>query len=197
MEPRNRITIGQTIGNVVFWLVILLFLPAILGALQLQGMLAPVQAMVNNILSGAAQYPWARSSILAVGYLVARIIRQIVANLLSSTGVDRLGERTGVQGAMREQRLSNVSRPIVFVLIMIPVAIAALNVLNIPAVSQPAANMLNNLLNALPAIFGAFLILVIAYFIARLVGQFVSSLLGRHWLQPAYSRRVGRSRLPA
>ena len=48
---------------------------------------------------------------------------------------------------------------IVFVLIMIPVIIAALNVLNIPAVSQPAANMLNGLLTALPAIFGAFLIL--------------------------------------
>jgi hypothetical protein len=34
------------------------------------------------------------------------------------------------------------------VLIMIPVAIAALNVLDIPAVSQPAANMLNQLLAA-------------------------------------------------
>jgi hypothetical protein len=37
--------------------------------------------------------------------------------------------------------------------------------------------MLNSLLLALPAIFGAFLILVIAYFIARLVGQLVSGLL--------------------
>jgi hypothetical protein len=176
VEPRNRITIGQTIGNVVFWLVILLFLPAILGALQLQGILAPVQTMVNNILAALPNILGA-IVVLAVGYLVARIIRQIVANLLASAGVDRLGERTGVQDAMREQRLSDVIATIVFVLIMIPVAIAALNVLNIPAVSQPAANMLNSLLNALPAIFGAFLILVIAFFIARLVAQLVSSLL--------------------
>ncbi len=176
VEPRSRITIGQTIGNVVFWLVILLFLPAILGALQLQGILAPVQSMVNNILSALPNILGA-IVVLAVGYLVARIIRQIVANLLSSTGVDRLGERTGVQGAMREQRLSDVIATVVFVLILIPVAIAALNVLNIPAVSQPAANMLNSLLNAIPAIFGAFLIIVIAYFIARLVAQLVSSLL--------------------
>jgi hypothetical protein len=176
VEPRNRITIGQTIGNVVFWLVILFFLPAILGALQLQGILAPVQSMVNNILAALPNILGA-IVVLAVGYLVARIVRQIVANLLSSTGIDRLGERTGVQDVMREQRLSDVIATIVFVLIMIPVAIAALNVLNIPAVSQPAANMLNSLLNALPAIFGAFLIIVISYFIARLVAQLVSGLL--------------------
>ncbi len=176
MEPSNRITIGQTIGNVVYWLVFLLFLPAILDALQLQGMLAPVQAMVNNILTALPNILGA-VVIFAIGYFVARIIRQIVANLLSSAGVDRIGERTGMQDAMREQRLSNVIATIVFVLIMIPVAIAALNFLNIPAVSQPAANMLNQILLALPAIFGAFLVLVIAYFVARLVGTLVSSLL--------------------
>ncbi|RPJ52128.1 MAG: hypothetical protein EHM21_00965 [Chloroflexi bacterium] len=176
VEPRNRITIGQTIGNVVFWLVILLFLPAILGALRLEGILVPVQSMVNGILAALPNILGA-IAVLAVGYLVARIIRGIVANLLTSVGVDRLGERTGVNDVMRENRLSDVIATIVFVLIMIPVAIAALNVLNIPAVSEPAANMLNSILNALPAIFGAFLILVIAYFAARLVAQLVSSIL--------------------
>jgi small-conductance mechanosensitive channel len=37
--------------------------------------------------------------------------------------------------------------------------------------------MLNALLNALPAIFGALLLLAIAYFVARLVGGFVAGLL--------------------
>jgi hypothetical protein len=175
VDPRNRITIGQTIGNVVFWLVILFFLPAILDTLNLQGILGPVQGMVNSILAALPNILGA-ILVLAIGYLVARIIRQIVANLLTSVGVDRIGERAGVQ-AVREQRLSDVIATIVFVLIMIPVAIAALNVLDIPAVSQPAANMLNSLLAALPNIFGAFLILAIAYFVARLVAQLVSSLL--------------------
>jgi len=176
VDPRNRITIGQTIGNVVFWLVILMFLPAILDALELQGILVPVQGMVNSILSALPNILGALLT-LAVGYLVARIIRQIVSNLLMGAGVDRLGERVGMRGAVGEGRLSDVIATIVFVLIMIPVAIAALNVLNIPAVAQPAANMLNDLLNALPALFGAFLILAISYFVARLVGRLVSGLL--------------------
>src|SRR5512133_2021968 len=68
VDSRNRITIGQTIGNVVFWLVILLFLPAILGALNLQGILAPVQAMVNEIL-GTLPNILAAALILVVGWL--------------------------------------------------------------------------------------------------------------------------------
>ena len=176
VDTRNRVSIGQTIGNVVYWLVFLLFLPAVLDTLELQGILAPVAGMVDSIL-GALPNILGAVVVLAIGWLMARIIRQIVTNLLAGVGVDRLGDRTGVNTALGEQSLSSIIGTIVFVLIMIPVVIAALNVLNIPAVSQPAANMLNQLLNALPAIFGAFLLLAIAYFVARLVGSLVTSLL--------------------
>ncbi len=42
VQEKDRITVAQSIGNIVYWLVFLLFLPAILGALNLQGILAPV-----------------------------------------------------------------------------------------------------------------------------------------------------------
>lgn len=176
VDARNRITIGQTIGTVVYWLVLLLFLPAILDALELQGILAPVQGMVDSIL-GTLPNIFGAALVLIVGYFVARIVRQIVANLLDGVGVNRLGARTGANAVLRENRLSDLIATIVFVLILIPVAIAALNILNIPAISGPASDMLTRVLNAIPAIFGAFLLLAIAYFIARLVGSLVSNLL--------------------
>jgi len=52
-------------------------------------------------------------------------------------------------------------------LILIPVAIAALNAL-IEAISVPAISMLQQILNTLPAIFTAALILIAAYFLGRL-----------------------------
>jgi hypothetical protein len=79
--------------------------------------------------------------------------------------------------ALGNVSLSGLIGTIIYVLILIPVAIAAMNTLNIPAVSLPAAEMLTNLLNALPAIFGALLLLGIAYFVARLVGAFVAGVL--------------------
>jgi hypothetical protein len=176
VQPQDRVSISQTIGNVVYWLVFLLFLPAILDALNLQGLLTPVQGLVNEILAFLPNLLGA-ILILVIGWLVARIVRQIVTNLLAGLGVDRFGERTGVSNALGQLSLANLIGTIVYILILIPVAIAALNALNIPAVSQPAAEMLTNLLNAIPAIFGAFLLLGIAYFIARLVGSFVAGVL--------------------
>jgi hypothetical protein len=49
--------------------------------------------------------------VLAIGYLVARIIRQIVTNLLASIGVDRLGERARRQhGPARAEPLGSSPR---------------------------------------------------------------------------------------
>lgn len=176
VSSHNRVTIGQTVGNVVYWLVFLLFLPAILGALNLNGILAPVQTMVNEVLAMLPNI-FAAILILAVGYFAARIIRSIVVGLLNSVGVNRIGQRAGVPQTGAAPNLATLIGTIVFVLVMVPVAIAALNALNLPMVSQPAAAMLTTFLNALPAIFGAIVLIAIAYFVARLLGNFVTSLL--------------------
>jgi hypothetical protein len=176
MRTQDRVTIGQTIGNVVYWLVFLLFLPAILDALNLQGILAPVQEMVTEIV-GILPNLLGAALILGVGYLIARIIRQIVTNLLASVGVDRWGAQASAPTGGGGQRLSEVIGTVVFVLVLIPIIIAALNALDIPAISVPASEMLTNLLIALPAIFGAILIIAIAYFVARIVGRFVADIL--------------------
>lgn len=176
MKAQDRVSLSQTLGNIVYWLVFLLFLPAILGALNLQGILAPVQRMVDQIL-GVLPNILGAVVIFGIGWFVARIIRQIVTNLLAGLGIDRLGSQAGMQNALGEQRLSGIIGTVVYVLILIPVVVAALNALNIPAVSVPASNMLNALLNALPNIFAAFLIIAVSYFLARFVGGLVASLL--------------------
>src|SRR5262245_58000100 len=46
MEPMSR-----TVANVLFWLVILLFIPSILSAYELRGLLEPVQLMLAKLLA--------------------------------------------------------------------------------------------------------------------------------------------------
>jgi hypothetical protein len=176
VQAKSRITIGQAIGNLVYWLVFLLFLPAILGTLQLEGILAPVQAMVNNILSYLPNV-LAAAVVFFIGLFVARLVRQIVTNLLATAGADNFGRRAGLGDMADQVSLSSLVGWIVFILILIPTIITALNALNIPAVSTPASNMLNTILLAIPSIFAAFLILVVSYFIGRLLGRFVAELL--------------------
>jgi len=168
--------LSETLATVVYWFIWLLFLPAILGALQLQGLLVPIQAMLNNIL-GYLPNVFGSAIILLVGWFVARIIRQIVTNFLAAVGANSLGERVGLAAAVGGQPLSEIIGAVVYVLVLIPVLISALQALQIAAISDPATNMLNALLTAIPAIFGAMLILGITYFIARLISGLIANLL--------------------
>jgi hypothetical protein len=178
MERRvpGRISLAQTLGEVVYWLVFLLFLPAILGTLALEGILAPVQVMLNRLL-GFLPNVVAAALILLVGWFVARIVQRIVAGLLAAVGVDRLGERVGLSRALGQQRLSEILGLLVYVLILIPVLISALDALGIEAVSRPATNMLNTILAAIPNIFAAAVVLLIAYVVGRVVSVLVANLL--------------------
>ncbi len=176
IEVSEERAISTTLGNVTYWLVFLLFLPAVLGALGLQGLLEPVQGMVDEIL-GYLPNILGAGLILLVGWLASRIVRQIVTNLLAGAGVDRFGVQIGIEKALGGQPLSNVIGTIVYVLIIIPVVISALNVLQIEAVSGPASQMLATILTALPVIFGAFLLIGVAYFVAKIVGTFITNVL--------------------
>ncbi len=169
-------SLSETIGNTLYWFIFLLFLPAILNALQLQGTLQPVQQLVNEILSILPNI-FAAILIGAVGWLIAQVVRRIVTNLLAATGTDRVGAQFGISPTTSGQSLSGIIGTVVYVLILIPTAIAALNALQIAAISVPAIAMLEQILNAIPRIFTAGVILAIAYFIGRFVADFVTSIL--------------------
>ncbi|NJO67084.1 MAG: mechanosensitive ion channel, partial [Leptolyngbyaceae cyanobacterium RM1_405_57] len=170
--PGNQFSLSETIGNTLYWFIFLLFLPLILNTLGLQGTLAPVQELLNEIL-GILPNLFAAILIAAAGWLIAQVVRRIVTNFLAATGTDRIGPRFGLSPARGSQSLSWIIGTIVYVLILIPTAITALNALQIDAIADPAISMLDQILSALPQIFTAGLILVIAY----VIGQFLSDLV--------------------
>ncbi len=165
-------SLSDTIGNALYWFIFLLFLPSVLNTLQLSGTLEPVQGLLDEIL---AMLPNILGAVIigAVFWFVANIVRRIVTNLLAATGVDRIGEKFGMSGTAGRQTLSSILGTVVFVLILIPGAISALEQLKISAISVPAVNMLNQVLDLLPKIFAAGVVLTFFY----VAGQFVSDLV--------------------
>ena len=172
----NTFRLSDTLGNTVYWFVFLFFLPLILGVLNLQGPLQPVQNLLNDIL-GALPNIIKAIVIGAVGWFVARTVRGIVTNLLAAAGTDQIGAKVGLSRSRSSQSLSWILGTIVYVLILIPTATAALDALQIPAISGPATAMLNQVLNSLPLIFTAAAILVVAYVIGKFIADLVSSIL--------------------
>ena len=167
---QKTVPLTKTIGDVVYWLILLLFLPAVLGALNLDGLLDPVQSMLDKFL-GFLPNLLAAGLIGVIGWFVARIVCQIVTSLLAATGGDRLSERIGIAP------LSKIVGLTVYILIIIPVLIAALNALALDAITEPASNMLNLILGAIPAIFAAAIVIVIAYIIGKVLVGLITDLL--------------------
>lgn len=165
-----------TLSDVIYWIIFLCFVPMILGTLGLDGILAPVQTMLNNIL-GFLPNVLGAALIFVLGLLVAQIVQQLVTSILEGLGLNSFGEKMGVGNNFGAGGLAGLIGTVVYVLMVIPVVSLALDALRLEAVSKPISNLINIVLSAIPNLFGAALILVAAYFIGRVVSTLVTNLL--------------------
>jgi len=168
MEPMSK-----TVANVLFWLVILLFIPSILAAYELRGLLEPVQLMLAKLLAMVPNIVGA-SIIGFVGWLLAKVLRGLVTNLLAAAGADKIGGQIGLADTVK---ISRVAGTIIFIFVFIPSLIAALDALQIDAISRPASDMLQKFLTAVPNIVAATLILVITWYVAKFASGLLTRLL--------------------
>ncbi len=173
LEEGEQVSFGSSLATFVFWLVFLLFLPAVFEALGITTISEPAEAMFGSIM-GYIPNILSAGIFLFFGWLIARIVRQVLSNLLASIGLDKLGTRAGLVG---ERSLSNLVGLIAYAFILLLALVSALEALNISAISDPAIRMITTILDAIPAIVGAALVLVIAYYVGRLVGNIVADLL--------------------
>ncbi|MBD2260138.1 mechanosensitive ion channel [Pseudanabaena sp. FACHB-2040] len=169
--------VNETLANALYWFIFLLFLPLVLDALGLRGLLLPVETLINRFLLAIPNIITA-GLILLLGWLVARIVRGVVTNFLAAVGADRVGTRLGLKSSSQTGvALSNLVGTIAYILVLIPAAIAALNELDIVAISGPAISMLERVLFAIPQILTAGLVLVLFYLVGRFVADLVSDVL--------------------
>jgi hypothetical protein len=175
-EEKGQIILSKTLANAAYWLIFLLFLPAILSALSIEGILAPVEQMVEKVLAFLPNL-FVAGMILLVGWFFARVIRQVVTSVLASLGTDQLCEKIGLKQCSKNVSLSHVLGLVVYILILIPIVIAALDAVNLEGLTQPASGMLEGILGALPVLFLAIVILIIAYIAGRLVRGLAINLL--------------------
>ena len=77
-----------------------------------------------------------------------------------------------------------------FVLILIPAVVAALNELDIEAISGPAISMLELILDSIPRIIMAGVVLAVAYVVGQFVSDLVVGAVAQCWVRqyPGHSR---------
>jgi hypothetical protein len=132
-------------------------------------MIAKILGFLPNLIAAAI--------ILLIGWFLARILQKIVTNLLVAMGSEKLSERVGLDKVLGSQGLAGLIGLVVYILILIPMLIAALQALAIDAITQPVSNMLAAMLAILPNLFGAALLLAISYILAKVVAELIVKLL--------------------
>jgi hypothetical protein len=188
-DPHNNV--GSQLGTVASLVIWLVGIMAALSFLGIGQILQPVANLTTGIFEFLPRLIGA-GLIFFVGLIVARIVKQLVETLINATNLEGLTGKLGIPGSGETMTAAAASgRPAgaakasiaravgitVFALIIIPVAIAALQVLGIEAISRPATGMLNQILAAIPNILSAALWIGIAFLAGKLLKSVIESVL--------------------
>src|SRR5439155_17746896 len=187
-------TVGHQLGTIAKLIIWLVGIMAALRFLGIGQILQPINALTLEIFEFLPRLIGA-GLIFFLGVIVARIVRRLVETVLVAANVDALMARIGVgdtAGTLRTEpsavppgaapgatraSLARAAGVLVYALIIIPVAIAALQVLGIEAISGPAINMLNQILAAIPRVLAAALWIGIAFIAARFLKTIIEAIL--------------------
>ncbi|WP_080146790.1 mechanosensitive ion channel [Marinilactibacillus piezotolerans] len=172
----------DTLGKVAYYLVWVLFLPAIFSAFGLDSISQPITNMMDTVLNFLPSLI-AAAIVLAVGFVAAKFVKNLVYNILLAANIDKhLSKLTG-QGEnspniqKNKGTLASVVANIVYFLILIPIILVALDVLNIDTIAQPISSVLNTILSAIPNILVAIVLLAVGFAIAKFTGDILTDLL--------------------
>jgi hypothetical protein len=164
------------IGRLLFYIVLLIGIPPFLDALGQQALVAPLRDMLTKVL---AFLPNIAAAILLffIGRIIATIVREVVTNFLAATGLDELAGRLGFGKKEGTKSLSEIIGAVAYFFIIIPILVAAVDTLQMKAISEPVKATLERVLSAVPQVFLAFVVVAVGYFIARTVRGLVESFL--------------------
>ncbi|HEX5355248.1 MAG TPA: mechanosensitive ion channel, partial [Aquabacterium sp.] len=168
--------LGKVLAQIVSGLVWLFALPALLGTLQLQALLDPVNVMMSRLM-GFVPNVFGSVVILGVGVLAARIVRQIVEGVLTAAGSEKLAARLGLQTALGERTLASLAGSVVFGFILLPTLTAAFQTLGLDAIARPVGHMLDAVVDLIPKLVSAAVIVAVGALMGRVVANLLTTVL--------------------
>ena len=172
----KKSTIGARLGDVGYWLVLLFGIVLALNQLRLTGVVEPLNAMLTDFVQFIPRVVGA-VVLFFIGFVVATIAKRLVVAALEAANLDQWLEKAGLSRVTGAGGLARAIGTLVFVLILIPISIQALQTLNIQAISQPAVSVLSTILAAIPRVIVAAIILAFGFFIARFAAGLVEQML--------------------
>lgn len=158
------------VGNIFYYLIMIIVLLIALEVLGISEVLTPLENMLNEFLLFIPHLIGA----LLIGF-IGYVLAKFVANLIHIGGglLDRVVDKTGFKDT---DKLVNILRKLVFIIIFIPFLIQAFNTLRLDAISEPANDILYGFTELIGEIIIAALILMVFIWGGRYLANFLEDL---------------------
>ncbi|MGB5719285.1 MAG: mechanosensitive ion channel [Woeseiaceae bacterium] len=165
------VDLASPIASLIKAVLTIFVLMAVLQHFGLTDVLEPLKDMVSKFTTAVPNIIGA-GVIAYAGWVIAKVVSQLAGVALAKVD-EQLAERTGNE----DISIARFGVALVFAIVLLPIAVSALGVLNIPAISDPASSMIQKLMTAVPNIIGAGIILLVVFFAAKFVVYILSGLL--------------------
>jgi hypothetical protein len=176
LSDNPKHSVGHSLGDVAFWLIVLFGVIAALGVLNLGQVAAPLNTLLAQI-AGFLPNLIGAVLIFFIGFVLATLARRVVEAALQAANADQWLDRAGLSRATGSTGVSAALGTLVFILVLIPITIAALEQLNIETLTVPAVAVLSTVFDAVPRVLAAAIVLALGWFIGRWVSQVVERVL--------------------
>ncbi len=173
LDPKGKsnFSVAKTISNLVYYLIMIYVLVLVLSTAGITGALEPLQNMLNEVLTYLPNIIGA-GIIAYAGYMLGRIAAEAAG--LITPAIDRLSERMGLNSSIN---LTSLIQQIVFIFVFVPLLLQAFRYLNMDLISEPATEMLGQMMNAIPRILAAAIVITVFYIGGKYVSSIISELL--------------------
>ncbi len=158
------------LGNIFYYLVMIIVILIVLEILGIDQVLTPLENMVDEFLS---YVPNIIGAILIgfIGYILAKFVSNLVS--IGGSFLDRMVDKTGFKDT---DKLINILKKVVFIIIFIPFLIQAFNALELDAISEPANDILYGFTSMIGEIIIAAIILTIFIWGGKFLADFLEDL---------------------
>ncbi len=177
------------VGKLTYLFVFLLFIPGIFTTLGVGTIANPISSFLN-VVWGYLPNIVAAVVILIAGTMIAKLVRELLVPLFQKLHVDELQQKAGIE-VKEDGKFSTTLAYVVYVLIIIPVIVAALQALRISVITQPAVAMLDKVLAFLPDIVVAIVLILVGTRVAKFAGQLVRKLIASSGVDAQIRKLIG------
>jgi hypothetical protein len=167
----GNVSFSDLIAKLIYYLIMIFVFMLALNKLGMTSVLEPLKGLLNGF-TGFIPNIVGAGLVAYIGYMLATIVSELVG--LSGDTIQKFTPKLRLPENID---LVDILKKIVFIFIFIPLLIAALNILNIDAVSIPASEMLSSFFSVIPKVLVATIIIIIFVVGGRFLSELLKDLL--------------------